>query len=73
MRGKVLGIIGATALLMAVSGGSASAAGIGDCHADGVQFYKQLAGTHSGEGTADALGVTIQFGQEFISQSCGQS
>jgi hypothetical protein len=75
MTGKALGLIGAGALALGLVAPASAGAnnGVGDCHADMVQTLKAAAGTHSGEATADFFGVTLRFGQEFISQSCGQS
>jgi hypothetical protein len=75
MKRKVLGTMGVVAFALGVIGPASASAnnGVGDCHADQLQFFKQGAGTNSGEATADVFGVTGQFGQEFISQQCGQS
>jgi hypothetical protein len=75
MKRKVLGAMGVAAFALGVIGPTSASAnnGVGDCHADQLQLVKQQAGTTSGEATADAFGVTVQFGQEFLSQQCGQS
>jgi hypothetical protein len=79
MRRRIVGGIAGAALAFGVMSASASASanpeppGSGDCHADQLQFFKARAGTNSTEATADFFGVTVKYGQEFISGSCGKS
>ena len=75
MKGKPLGVIGASALALGLIAPASAAAnnGVGNCHGATVQKVKGQAGTRSGAATADFFGVTLKSGQEMISQSCGQS
>jgi hypothetical protein len=77
MKGKLLAAacVAALGLVAPAAAGadSANTNGIGNCHGKTVLSVKSVAGTHSGAETAAFYGVTVQQGQEMISESCGQS
>jgi hypothetical protein len=77
MKCKIATAIAGTALALGVMSASAVAdanpVGGGDCHAVRLQNFKTEAGANSAESTADFYNVTVKFGQEFISASCGKS